>query len=162
MGLFDRLKTKMKTITVGACVSGKIIKMKDIPDPVFAEGILGYCAGIDPEEEKIYAPVDGVITQVSDTLHALGLKTDDGAEILIHVGIDTVQMVGDGFAVCVDEGTHVRAGQLLMTFDKAKILEAGHSAAVVTAVTNADEFASAELSGKEYVRVGDSLLTITK
>lgn len=164
MGLFDRLKTKTKTVTVtvGACVSGKVVKMADIPDPVFAEGILGFTAGIEPEDEKIIAPADGVITQIADSLHAIGLKTKDGAEILIHVGIDTVQMMGDGFCVHHDEEAKVKAGEVLITFDKAKILEAGYAATVITAVTNADDFSKVTLSAENTVRAGDCLLTIEK
>lgn len=160
MGLFDRLKTK--TGTIAACVTGEVIPMKNLADPVFAEGILGFCVGIEPREERINAPADGVITQISDTFHALGIQTDEGVELLIHVGLDTVEMAGDGFAVYVEEGERIRGGQLLMTFDKEKITEAGHPATVLTVVTNTDDFASVEQRAEDFARVGEPLLTVAK
>ena len=165
MGLFDMLRTKVKTETVCACVSGRVVPMASIPDPVFAEGILGTAIGIEPEGEEICAPCDAVVTQVADSLHAIGLKTKEGAELLIHVGIDTVQMVGDGFSVKVNEEAHVRAGEVLLTFDRAKIREAGYKETVITAVTNADRFQSVVPAAdpvKSAVQCGEALLIITK
>lgn len=164
MGLFDKLKTKTtaKTTAVAACVGGKVVAMKDIGDPVFADGILGFCVGIEPDGESIAAPADGVITQIADSFHAIGMKTKDGAEILIHVGIDTVQMMGDGFAVLVHEGAEVRAGQKILTFDRGKIREAGYSDTVVTAVTNTDDLGSVSQAASGTVRVGDTVLMIAR
>lgn len=162
MGLLDILKTRTKTETIGACVSGKVVPMEEIPDPVFAEGVLGTAVGIEPEGEVITAPCDGIITQIADSLHAVGLKTKEGAELLIHVGIDTVQMVGDGFSVKVNEEAHVRAGDVLLTFDRAKIREAGYRECVITAVTNADIFSSVTPTAEAAVKNGDALFVITK
>ena len=102
MGFFDRFKKKASDTPSGpvvltAVAKGAVVKMPDIPDEVFAQGILGQCCGIDPEIGEVYAPCDGEITQAPDTLHALGLAGDGGVEVLLHVGVDTVEMKGDGF-----------------------------------------------------------------
>ena len=101
MGLFDMFKKKDAApsfpVVLAADAAGAFVKMEDIPDEVFAQGILGQCCGIDPSEGKVYAPCDGEITQAPDTLHAFGITTPGGVEVLIHVGVDTVEMKGDGF-----------------------------------------------------------------
>ena len=107
--------------------------MKDIPDPAFSSGILGECAGIEPENGKVYAPCDGTVSSVAETKHAVTLLMADGRKILIHAGIDTVQLRGEGFTVFVREGDAVAAGDLLLEADLEKIREAGLSPMVITA-----------------------------
>ena len=98
MGFFDMFKKKSEPaapagpLVVAADARGTVVKMEDIPDEVFAQGILGPCCGIDPEVGEVFAPLDGEITQAPDTLHALGILGDNGVEVLIHVGVDTVEM----------------------------------------------------------------------
>ena len=104
MGFFDIFKKKAEPAAapvtwpymVAADAKGTVVPMESIPDDVFAQGILGKCCGIDPSEGKVYAPCDGTITQAPDTLHALRIQANSGVEILIHVGVDTVEMQGDG------------------------------------------------------------------
>ena len=119
-------------------VKGKVIPRAEIPDPTFAEGIMGEGVGILPEEETVSAPVDGTVITVTPTGHAVGLS-GNGMEILIHVGIDTVQMNGEGFSCLVKEGDTVRIGQPLIRFDSAKIKAAGYSDMVVVMLTNAED-----------------------
>ena len=126
--------------TVYAPVSGKVIPSEEIPDETFAAGVLGQGVGIEPSEGVIAAPVDGEITTVAETKHAVGLSTPDGMELLIHVGVDTVAMNGDGFAAFVQEGQKVKAGERLLTFDRAKIAAAKHPDVVVVLVTNSDDY----------------------
>ena len=171
MGLFDFLKKKEEApapaevtwpVAVTADAKGKVFKMEDVPDPVFSQGVLGLCCGIDPVEGKVYAPVDGEVSQVADTKHALGFTGPGGVEILIHVGVDTVDMNGDGFVSKVKVGDRVKAGQLVLTMDLAKIAAAGHPATVITVVTNSDDFTSVDLVGTGNVEVGSDLLKVNK
>lgn len=167
MGLLYKLLNKAQPdsptfpLELGSPAKGTIITMADIPDSVFSAGILGKCVGVDPCEGKVYAPVDGKITQMADTLHAVGLEAGD-LEILIHVGVDTVEMKGDGFKGLVKEGQTVRKGDLLLTMDLKKISVAGHPATVILAVTNTDDFAAVEEIATDTVHPGNSVLRITK
>lgn len=126
-------------------IEGTVITLKEINDGVFSEEILGKGCGILPHEEKVCAPVNGTITNVAETKHAIGIMADDGMEILIHVGMDTVDMKGQGFNIQVSVGQKVKCGQLLMTFNSQKIKAAGHPTSTAFVLTNTDEFASVEL-----------------
>ena len=134
--------------------------MEEIPDPVFSSGALGFCCGIEPEEGVVAAPMDGEVVQLSDTLHAVGILGRNGAEVLIHVGVDTVEMNGDGFAALVKEGDKVRAGQKLLTMDLDKIAQAGHEKTVIVAVTNSDNFADITRTAEGMVRAGDRIMVL--
>lgn len=125
---------------VYAPVSGTAIPSEEIPDETFAAGVLGRGVGIQPVEGVITAPFDGEISTVAETRHAVGLSSPDGMEVLIHIGVDTVAMNGDGFAALVREGQKVHAGETLLTFDRAKIAAAGHPDVVVMLVTNSDDY----------------------
>ena len=125
---------------VYAPVAGTVIPFAEIPDETFAAGVLGRGVGVQPSEGVVRAPFDGEINTVAETRHAVGLSSPDGMELLIHVGVDTVAMNGDGFAALVQEGQKVRAGEPLLTFDRAKIAAAGHPDCVVVLVTNSDDY----------------------
>jgi PTS system sucrose-specific IIC component len=126
---------------------GKIIPYTDIPDPTFASGALGQGVGVEPEEGVVYAPMDGEISSVADSKHAVGITGDNDQELLIHVGVDTVEMKGDGFNTLVEEGDKVKKGQKIMEFSLQKIKDAGHPDTVVVLLTNSDDY--------EDVRFGD-------
>ena len=165
MGFFDNFKKKAEApapLLVAADAKGAVVPMQDIPDEVFAQGILGPCCGIDPAVGEVYAPLDGEITQAPDTLHALGIQGDNGAEVLIHVGVDTVEMKGEGFAANVKLGDKIKKGQLLLTMDLEKIAAAGHPAVVITVITNSDDFAAVDLVAEGTVEAGDDLFRLTK
>ncbi len=117
---------------------GRVIAREEIPDETFAAGILGDGVGIEPEEGVVVAPFDGEVASVAESKHAIGLEAN-GMELLIHVGVDTVSMNGDGFVPAVKEGDTVKAGQLILTFDRAKIKAAGHPDTVVVLLTNSDD-----------------------
>lgn len=160
--LFDFLKGKKSSDPIlSAYVDGTVVPMEQIPDGVFSQGIMGACCGIEPENGNIYAPADGTVSQLTDTLHAVGL-TVGNLELLIHAGLDTVEMKGEGFTNVVREGQEVKKGDLLMTMDLEKVRAAGYPATVILAVTNSDEFAAVETEAKDSVRVGDRLLRIRK
>ena len=119
---------------------GQVISREEIPDATFASGVLGDGVGINPSEGVIFAPYDGTVSSVADSKHAIGITGPGDMEILIHVGVDTVAMNGDGFAPTVAEGDTVKAGQVIMTFDRAKIAKANHPDCVVVLLTNSDDY----------------------
>ena len=96
---------------IAQCTAGKVIPYTEIPDPTFAAGTLGQGVGIQPEDEFVYAPIDGEISSVAESKHAIGISGENDMEVLIHVGVDTVEMKGDGFEVFVKEGDKVKKGQ---------------------------------------------------
>ncbi len=127
---------------VYAPVAGAVIPSEEIPDETFAAGVLGRGVGIQPAEGIVLAPFDGEISSVTDTHHAVGVSSPDGMELLIHVGVDTVAMKGEGFECFVQEGQQVKAGDKLIAFDRAKIAAANHPDVVVVLVTNSDDYES--------------------
>ena len=127
---------------VTAPLSGRVIPMEEIPDQVFSQGILGEGVGIEPTGNVVVAPVDATVCSViEDSRHAVGLTLDNGAELLIHVGIDTVSMNGDGFQLHVKEGDRVHLGDKLITFDPEKIKAAGHPTTTAFLVTDPGDLA---------------------
>ena len=123
----------------GRPIRGKVLAQADIPDETFAQGILGPGCGIEPTGKTVYAPFDGTVEQVASTLHAVGLTSEDGIEILIHVGMDTVEMQGKGFKALVKVGDKVKAGTPLLKVDLEAIRAAGHPTATALIVTNSDD-----------------------
>lgn len=167
MALFGFLKNKEPEASVtfpaslGAAAKGTFVPMAQIPDEMFSEGVMGTCCGVEPSEGRVYAPIDCKISQLTDTRHAIGMEAG-GMNILIHVGVDTVDMNGDGFANAVKLGETVKKGTLLLTMDLEKIKAANHPATVIMAVTNSDDFASVEEIGSGEVQPGDGVLRISK
>ena len=129
-----------------APTKGRIIPGSEIPDETFSSGVLGQGVGILPEEDVVYAPYDGSISSIAETMHAIGISGSGDMEILVHVGIDTVKMNGDGFTVYVSEDEEVKKGQKLMTFDRSKIKAAGCSDCVVVLLTNSEDYDDFTLS----------------
>lgn len=168
MGLFSNLlggKEKDAPIvfpaTLEAVAKGTFVPMAEIPDPTFASGVLGQGCGIDPAEGKVYAPIDGTISQVADSLHAIGIEAG-GLELLIHVGVDTVDMNGDGFSCKVKENQKIKKGDLLLTMDLEKIYSAGHATTVILVVTNADDFSEVAAIASGAVEPGSGVLRVSK
>lgn len=169
MGLFNLLKSKEQSApatitfpaTLGAVAKGTYVEMEKIPDEVFSAGVLGTCCGIEPDEGKVYAPIDGKIIQLTDTLHAIGIEAG-GMEILIHVGVDTVDMNGDGFTNVIKMGQFVKKGDLLLRMDLDKIRTAGHPTIVIMAVTNSDDFASVDAICSGKVQPGNDVLQVKR
>lgn len=148
--------------TVYAPVNGKVVEMGDIPDPTFSEGVLGWTMGIYPEDGIVRAPFTGKIVQVSDTGHAVGLEGNDGIELLIHVGVDTVEMGGKGFDPKVKEGDEVNAGQELLVFDRKAVADAGHPDVVVVIVLNVDDYTATELVAEGTIVAGTKMIQLKK
>lgn len=159
MGLFDMFKKKPEPAapagpapvsaqaapdTLCAPVSGRVIKMTDVPDPVFSGEVVGKGCAIWPDDETVYAPISGTVAVTMG--HAVGITGDDGVEALVHIGVDTVDMEGRGFTGYVKQGDKVTAGQPVIKMSRAAIAEAGHPDCVVLAVSNTAEFADVQLT----------------
>ena len=165
MGFLENLfgkKEKEKTAAkvIYSPLKGNVVPLSEVGDPVFSEGMMGPGVGIVPEEGKLYSPVDGEITVAFHTGHAVGLKTSDNMEVLIHIGIDTVKMNGDGFKVHMKEGDKVKAGDLLISFDMEKIIASGYKTTTMVVVSNAEEFGTMSGEASGNVKVGYKLFVI--
>lgn len=146
--------------SVCAPVDGDVIAQKDIADETFASGILGKGVGINPETGHVYAPFAGTIGAVADSGHAIGLTDQEGREILIHVGIDTVAMEGKGFSPKVKQGDVVKAGQEILSFDREMIKKAGYKDTVIVILTNVDETADIEIKQPGNVKAGEKIIQV--
>lgn len=154
------VKEKDGKIALASPLKGKVLKLSEVKDEAFASGVLGQGAAVEPEEGVLYAPADGTVSALFPTGHAIGLTTQTGLELLMHVGMDTVQLEGKGFKAFVETGETVKQGQKLLEFDRKLISEAGYSLVTPVLVTNSDDFEQVEITGDEKVKAGDLLLSI--
>lgn len=145
---------------VYAPMDGKTINLEDIPDPTFSSGVLGKGVGIEPKEGMVYAPFDGIIETTVETKHAVAISGNNKVQLLIHVGIDTVHMNGDGFELYVEKGQKVKKGQKLMRFDIEKIREAGYCTTTAIIVANSEEFQMIDIEKLGEVTTGEKLLEV--
>ena len=141
-------------------ISGKVIELEKVNDPVFSSGAMGKGVAIEPIDNKVYAPFDGVIEFIADTKHAIGLLSDDGVEVLIHVGMDTVKMNGKGFDVKTKVNSKVKAGDLLLEFDKSVIEKEGYSLITPIVITNADNYEDKQLNINKEVESGNTIINL--
>lgn len=170
MSVWDKILSRKKESKLPFCepltayvpVSGEVIPLHDFPDSVFGEGVLGPGCGILPSTTQIVAPFNGTVIQASDTKHAIGLLSDDGIELLIHIGVNTVEMNGEGFSSHLKKGQKVRLGEELISFDREAIRSAGYSDAIAVVVTNIDAFAGIEILADGPITAGSSLLRVRK
>ncbi len=145
-----------------APLNGKAIPLNKVPDETFAQGVLGLGAAIEPDEGKVVAPADGTVETIFDTKHAIGLALDNGAEVLVHIGINTVELGGEGYEAFVAEGDKVKKGQTLITFDMDFIKSKGYNLVTPVIITNSDDYSSIELKSEGNVNTKDALLELTK
>ena len=150
-----------KNQEIATPITGKVIPLSEVPDAVFSSEMLGKGFGVEPEEGKAYAPVNGEVTTVFDTLHAIGLLGEDGVELLIHIGMDTVKLNGKGFDVKVKAGDHVKAGDLLVEFNMDLIQKEGYPVTTAVVVTNTDGYKEVTLSKNGKAEHGEHVLTVT-
>ncbi|MFS9092694.1 sucrose-specific PTS transporter subunit IIBC [Streptococcus timonensis] len=141
-------------------IVGDVVALSNVNDPVFSSGAMGQGIAVKPRQDVVYAPADAEVTIVFPTGHAYGLRTANGAEILIHVGIDTVSMNGEGFNPKVNQGDKVKAGDVLGTFDSAKIAAAGLDNTTMVIVTNTADFASVNPVASGPVAKGDAIIEV--
>ena len=152
-------KVKNNSIIV-APIEGNAISLEEVGDGVFSEGMLGKGVAIEPAVGRAVSPVDGVVSTVFDTKHAVGLTSDNGVEVLIHIGLDTVKLNGKHFATHVKAGDQVKAGDLLVEFDIEKIKEAGYPTVTPVIVTNTDSYEEVEAIAKGVVKEKDKLISV--
>ncbi|WP_342318553.1 glucose PTS transporter subunit IIA [Corynebacterium mayonis] len=152
--------TAIATIPVQAPVAGELVSLAESGDKVFASGALGAGVGIVPRESAVVAPVTGTLVTVAKTGHAFGIKTDEGVEVLVHVGIDTVKMDGEGFEVAVEKKQRVKAGDLLTTVDFDAISKAGYPTTTLITVTNSKKLSSVEPLAAGTVSAGDTVIEV--
>ncbi|WCC80221.1 PTS glucose transporter subunit IIA [Cutibacterium equinum] len=145
MPLFHK-RHKDKTLKVAAPVSGTILDITEVPDPVFAGKHMGPGFAVDPASGEFASPIDGEVTLVAPTLHAIGLKADNGAEILVHVGIDTVDLKGEGFTAHVKDGDTVSVGDPLLSVDLDNVKPRVPSMISPVVITNGSDFTVSERS----------------
>ncbi|MBD8913456.1 MAG: PTS glucose transporter subunit IIA [Ruminococcus bicirculans] len=156
----ENTETNVKTITLYSHMNGTAVKLEDVEDEVFSQKILGEGAAVEPSEGKLYAPCDGKIDSVFDTKHAVNMVSDDGVEILLHIGIDTVKLGGQYFEAHVSDGQEVKKGDLLISFDMDKIKAAGYKVTTPIIIGNTDDYASVEPAAENSISAGDIILKI--
>lgn len=148
--------------TIQAPIAGQVVPLSDVPDEVFASGAMGQGVAIRPTSNTVVAPFTGSIVMIAPTKHAIGLRSASGVEVLIHVGLETVGLDGEPFTLHVEDGTHVEAGQTLLTFDAAMIERHGLQTITPVIVTNASSYAEVLTTGTGTVEADTELLTIVK
>ena len=145
---------------IASPLEGKILPLDGIEDPVFSAEVLGKGCAIEPDKGEIYAPADGVILKIAESSHAVSLRCDSGVDLLIHVGMDTVERHGAGFAPQVRAGEHVQSGQLLLKFDLQKIRADGYPLTTPVVVTNSDAFSDVTVVASGNVTEGQNILLL--
>ena len=148
-------------LIVASPLKGTVVRLSDVKDEAFSSGALGMGAAIRPEEGILYAPCDGTISAFFPTGHAVGLTSDTGLELLMHVGMDTVQLEGKGFHPLVQTGDVVKKGQKLLEFDIALIEAEGYSLVTPVLVTNSDDYENIAVTGQAQLQPADTLLTVS-
>lgn len=150
----------LKKVVISSPIKGETIKLEDIEDAAFATGVLGQGLAIKPTEGKVVSPVSGEITTLFPSLHAIGITSDEGVEILIHVGLDTVQLEGKGFKAHVKQGDKIVKGQELVTFDIDFIQESGYSIVTPVVVTNYNDYFEIAATESKSLELGDKAITV--
>ncbi|MBA4601438.1 PTS sugar transporter subunit IIA [Thermoactinomyces mirandus] len=150
-------KKRKKSVEVFAPLTGRLLSLEEVPDQVFSRKMMGEGFAIDPAQGEVLAPVDGEVIHVFPTKHAIGLKTSDDIELLIHIGIDTVDLNGEGFEVFIGEGDTVKIGQKLLQFDMNRIKEQGKSLITPVVFPQSAEW-KIELKASKDLHAGESLV----
>lgn len=147
---------------LSAVVTGEVLPVKEVKDPVFSTEMMGKGVALIPESDQLFAPADGVLTVMYDSKHAYGIQADSGAEILIHIGIDTVNLAGQFFSTNKKKGERVKKGELLGTFDREAIKKAGYDDTVMLLVTNSAAYGDVSTLDKPTVTQGEDILAVSK
>ncbi|MGM0845403.1 MAG: PTS sugar transporter subunit IIA [Bacillota bacterium] len=154
--LFGKKEEAPTSINIHSPLTGRMLDLEEVPDPVFSQKMMGDGIAVEPSEGKVVSPVNGEIVQVFPTKHAVGIKAENGAEILIHIGLETVSMNGEGFEAHVTEGKKVKVGDPLVTFDMDLVKEKAKSTITPVIITNGDDLGSIEKSDTGEVTAGES------
>lgn len=149
-----------KTVSVNAPLSGEVVKLSEVKDEVFSKEIMGKGVAIKPNEGTVYAPFDGIVNTVFPTKHAIGLTSDSGVEVIIHLGLDTVELKGEPFEVYVKDGDKVKAGQKLAKMDIKTVSEKGYDTITPIVVTNTNNFVDVVETENKEVKANEELLKV--
>ncbi len=164
----ENVSSEKKAVTgpsisvVYAPIKGKAISLSDVPDEVFSAAMLGEGAAIEPSEGRAVAPITGTVEAIFDTKHAIGLKAEDGTEVLIHIGLDTVKLNGKYYDVKVKVGDKVTVGDLLVTFDISAIQKEGYPVVTPIIISNTTDYAQVKKAASDTVEEGDAFIVLTK
>jgi PTS system glucose-specific IIC component len=153
---------KDTVLHIGSPLSGKLIPLSEVPDATFAQGMIGPGVGIEPNSNTVVAPFDGTVVNLFHTKHAIGLESDQGVELLIHIGIDTVKMQGRGFQAFVQQGDKVKAGQKLLEFDLDLVRKEAKSIITPVIVTNGAQYKSLKPEAAKTVAILETMVKIEK
>lgn len=162
MKLFQNIFAKDSGSGIGAPVAGTLISITEVNDPAFSGEVLGKGAAIIPSGTRICSPVDGTVSTVFPTGHAAAVTSKEGAEILIHVGLDTVKLEGKHFTIHASEGQEVKKGDLLLEADIEQIKAEGYDIATPVVICNSDEFSEIRMAEPGTVSQGDNILNLKK
>lgn len=171
MGFLDRLLSQLfggkkdsapKTVNIYAPLSGEIVNIEDVPDVVFSEKIVGDGIAIRPNGDTIVSPVNGTIGKIFETNHAFSIESDEGVELFVHFGIDTVELKGEGFTRLVNEGQKVKMGEPIIKFELAQLESKAKSVLTPVVISNMDEIAKLEKYTGAVVAGESIVLTLTK
>ncbi|HIW21967.1 MAG TPA: PTS glucose transporter subunit IIA [Candidatus Dorea intestinavium] len=160
--MFDFLKKKQKGEVLGSPIEGEVVSVTEVNDPTFGEEILGKGVAIKPTNGKVYAPVDGKVTMMFETKHAFSMLSAQGAEILVHIGLDTVTLKGKHFTAHVGNDAEVKKGDLLLEFDVEALKAEGFDVISPMVITNSDDFKEIIRETNKDVKPGDQVMELVK
>lgn len=152
--------TKLEKEIVTSPIKGEVLNLSDIEDAAFASGVLGQGVAIIPSDGKVVAPVDGVVTTLFPSLHAIGILSDSGVEVLIHIGLNTIQLEGRGFEACIKQGDRITKGQTILNFDIDEIKKSGYSVVTPIVITNSSQFLDVVEIESKNTELEDNLITV--
>ena len=158
----DAKKENEDKLEISAPLKGKKVELENVQDNVFSQGVLGKGVAIDPTEGIVTAPVDGVVSALFPTLHAIGITTDEGIQLMIHVGLDTVELDGEHFKAFVKKGEKVKKNQKLLEFDIDAIKKKGYVMETPVIITNPDDYKEISIICEDEIQRGDTLLTVSR
>lgn len=167
MGFLDKLfggkkNAAPKIVNIYAPLSGEIVNIEDVPDVVFSEKIVGDGIAVRPNGDEIVAPVNGTIGKIFETNHAFSIESDDGIELFVHFGIDTVELKGEGFTRVAAEGQKVKAGDPVIKFDLSLLEAKAKSILTPVVISNMDEISNLQKHTGEVIKGESIVLTLTK
>ncbi|HIX66832.1 MAG TPA: PTS glucose transporter subunit IIA [Candidatus Anaerostipes excrementavium] len=160
--MFFKRKKKNEAVEVKAFFQGTAFPLEQVKDPLFADKVMGDGVAIEPQDGTLYAPVSGTVATIFDTKHAIGYKLDNGADVLMHIGMDTVELEGKGFDLDISVGDKVQAGQLIGKVDLSYIKSQGKEVTTPVLLTTMDEYKIEFVKTEGSVNVGDVLYKISK
>ena len=156
----DKTVLNSKVKEIKSPISGKVIELSKVNDPVFSSGAMGKGIAIEPADNKVYAPFNGTVQFVADTKHAIGLLSEDGVEVLIHVGMDTVKCKEEALMLRLQINSKVKSGDLLLEFDRSAIEKEGYSLITPVVITNGDNYEENILCINEEIKNGKSIINL--